>query len=332
LNREIHIEGGSMTYFGIDVASATLEVGSPATRNTLCFPNTGAGVSALIRWFENQSCAHAIVEPTSTYHQHLIRALAEHDIPYTLINPARTAAFARLQGNRAKTDAVDARTLAALGESQQPKATPPPDEEQEQLKALRRHLEWLEAEQRAAQNRLDTARRSPWTPQAVLESLERTLRALEQERERLEEAIAAKVEEHPDLHQSVSLLTSVPGVGERTAVLLLSELPSVNRASSAKTWVAFCGVNPEPRDSGKTHFSRLSRVGVARVRAALYMAAVSALRWNPAVRALGARLSARGKRGKLRVMAAMNKLLRLCFGVLKHGRPFNPALVSHASA
>jgi transposase len=216
--------------------------------------------------------------------------------------------------------------------SQQPKATPPPDEEQEELKALRRHLEWLEGEQRAAQNRLETARRSPWTPHTVLESLERTLQALEQERVRLEEAIAAKIEEHPNLHQSISLLTSVPGVGERTAVLLLSELPCVKRVPTAKSWVAFCGVNPEPRDSGKTHFSRLSRVGVARVRAGLYMAAVSALRWNPAVRALGERLSARGKRGKLRVMAAMNKLLRLCFGVLKHGRPFNPALIPQAIA
>jgi transposase len=321
-----------MTYIGIDVASATLEVGSHATRSTLRFPNTPAGVTALIQWIQSQSCAHAIVEPTSTYHQHLVQALAGHDIPYTLINPARTAAFARLQGNRAKTDAVDARMLAALGESQQPKATPPPDEEQEELKALRRHLEWLEAEQRSAQNRLATARRSPWAPQTVLESLERTLQALEQERERLEEAIAANVEEHPYLHQSVTLLTSVPGVGERTAMLLLSELPSVKRASTAKTWVAYCGVNPEPRDSGKTHFSRLSRVGVARVRAGLYMAAISALRWNPAVRALGDRLSARGKRGKLRVMAAMNKLLRLCFGVLKHGRPFNPALASRAIA
>ena len=81
----------------------------------------------------------------------------------------------------------------------------------------------------------------------------------------------------------------------------------------------------EPRDSGKAHHSRLSRIGTARVRAGLYLPAVSALRWNPLVKALGDRLKARGKTGRVRVVAAMHKLMRLCFGVLKSGRPFDLA-------
>ena len=124
---------------------------------------------------------HLIVEPTSTYHHPLVRALAALGLPYTLINPARTAAFARVQGKRAKTDRVDAKVLASLGESQQPEASPPPEEDQEGLKALRRHVEWLEKELQAARNRLDTASFSPWTPQAVLDSLERTIQQLVEE-------------------------------------------------------------------------------------------------------------------------------------------------------
>ena len=123
----------------------------------------------------------------------------------------------------------------------------------------------------------------------------------------------------------MELLTSIPGVGKKTALLVLSELPPVTSCSSARSWVAFCGLNPEPRDSGKAHHSRLSRIGTARVRAGLYLPAVSALRWNPLVKALGDRLKARGKIGRVRVVAAMHKLLRLCFGVLKSGRPFDLA-------
>ena len=101
--------------------------------------------------------------------------------------------------------------------------------------------------------------------------------------------------------------------------------PNTPKLPMAKTWVAYCGVNPEPRDSGNTHYSKLSRVGMARVRASLYMPSMSAMIWNGPINALVERLKAKGKAGKLRVMAAMNKLLRQCFGVLKGGIPFNNA-------
>ena len=138
--------------------------------------------------------------------------------------------------------------------------------------------------------------------------------------------MASQLQQHQEWTHQVQLLTSIPGVGKETATLLLTELPPVANCSSAKSWVAFCGLNPEPRQSGKGHYSRLSRVGTARVRAGLYLPAVSALRWNPAVKALGDRLRERGKMGRVRIVAAMHKLLRLCFGVLKGGRPFDCTL------
>jgi len=118
----------------------------------------------------------------------------------------------------------------------------------------------------------------------------------------------------------------VPGVGRRTALLLLSEMPAVWECNDSRAWVAFSGVCPEPCESGRTSYSRLSRLGSRRVRAGLYLAAVVAMRWNPAVAALVGRLKARGKSGKLVVMAAMNKLIRICFGVVKSRRPFDPTL------
>ena len=311
---------------GVDVAKGSLEVAGTSGSQRKSFSNTEAGIGAMLRWLSRSfpdDDPQLIVEPTSTYHHPLIQVLAAQGVTYTLINPAHTAAFARVQGKRAKTDRVDARLLASLGESQQPDPSLPPQKDQEGLKSLRHHLEWLEKELQAARNRLDTAAFSPWTPREVLESLERTIQQLEEEIRRLGETIACQQEQHQEWSGQMQLLTSIPGVGSKTATLLLTELPAVASCTSARSWVAFCGLNPEPRQSGKGHYSRLSRVGTARVRAGLYLPAVSALRWNPAVRALGDRLRERGKMGRVRIVAAMHKLLRLCFGVLKSGRPFD---------
>lgn len=318
-----------MEYMGVDVARDSLEVADTSGSVRGSFPNSQAGIDALLCWllgaFPKREL-QLIIEPTSTYHHLLVHILACQELAYTLVNPAHTAAFGRVQGKRAKTDRVDARLLASLGESQHPKPTPPPEEDQEGLKALRRHLEWLEKELQAAHNRLDSASFSPWTPRTLLESLERTIRQLEEEIQRVQEAMASQQEHLEGWAHQMELLTSVPGVGQQTATLLLTELPPVARCTSARTWVAFCGLNPEPRQSGKGNYSRLSRVGTARVRAGLYLPAVSALRWNPVVKALGARMRERGKMGRVRIVAAMHKLLRLCFGVLKSGRPFDLSL------
>ena len=319
-----------MEYLGVDVAKGTLEVANASGSQGRSFPNTQAGIEGLLGWISRSSAYsggwHLIVEPTSTYHHPLVCALAAQGLAYTLINPAHTSAFAKVQGKRAKTDRVDARLLASLGESQQPKATPPPEEDQEGLKAMRRHLEWLEKELRAARNRLDSASFSPWTPKEVLESLERTIQQLDEEIQRLQETMASRQKQDPEWSHQMQLLTTIPGVGAQTATLLLSEMPPVDRCASARSWAAFCGLNPEPRQSGKGNYSRLSRMGTARVRAGLYLPAISALRWNPVVKALGKRMRERGKVGRVRIVAAMHKLLRLCFGVLKSGLPFNLSL------
>lgn len=317
-----------MIYVGIDVSLQRLEVGTAERRRlTRSFANTAAGIQALLQglgaWGEGEQ-PHLILEPTSTYHQALVVALAAAGVRYTLINPRRTRAYAQLQGRRAKTDRVDAHLLAALGESEHPEPSLPPLPDQEALKALRRHRDWLESEARAVRSRLEAARRSPWAPAAVLASLERTLRQLEEEAQSLSRDLEAHVAAEPVLAAQVQLLRTIQGVGERTAVLVLSELPPVERCRSAKAWAAFCGVHPAIEQSGMHTWSHLSREGPARVRGQLYLAGVSALRWNPVVQAQGERLQARGKSGKVRAVAAMHKLLRLCYGVLKSGQPFDP--------
>ena len=316
-----------VSYVGVDVSSEVLDVCVAPSFASRQFSNSRAGIRALTGWLVRRSSKqslHLVVEPTSTFHELLVHALIDRGIRYTLINPARTAMFARMQGKRAKTDRVDARLLAEMGQRERPRPTQAPTQAQQELKTLRRHREWLEGEARAVKNRLGAARRSPSTPKTVLDSLERTHKELSDEAKAIDKAVERYLGTDEDLRANADLLISIPGIGQRTAVMLLSEMPVVELCKDAKAWVAFCGLNPEPRESGKKSWSRLSRMGAGRIRAALYLAAVSALQWNPLVSALGDRLSSRGKASKVRVVAAMSKLLRICFGVLKNSRPFDP--------
>lgn len=264
-----------------------------------------------------------VIEPTNTYHHLLVKTLKEEGVSYSLINPASTKAYARWRGKRAKTDRVDSKLLAQMGKEKGLDPTEPGNEAKEELKALKRHLDWLKGQMQAAANRQESLKRSPWTPRAVLDSLERTIKELEEEAEQVHKAIAEHLKKHSEIEREVKLLTSIPGIGLTTAVVLVSEMPAVGHCKNAKSWVAFCGVCPEIIQSGKSSFSRLSRMGASRIRKALYLVAVAAARWNPLVRLLNERLISKGKAGKVRVMAAMNKLLRLCFGVLKSHRPFD---------
>ena len=227
-----------MEYVGVDVAKETLEVADVSGSRGRSFANREAGIQEFLSWLPHafpEGEVRLIMEPTSTYHHLLVHALAAQDLVYTLINPANTAAFSQVQGKRAKTDPVDARLLASFGESRQPKPTPPPEEHQEGLKALRRHLVWLEKELQAARNRLDTASFSPWTPQEVLDSLERTIQQLEEEIKLVRAGMASQQEQNQEWTRQMELLTTIPGVGEQTARLLLTELPPVARCPSART-------------------------------------------------------------------------------------------------
>lgn len=315
-----------MHYLGVDVSCDTFEVCQ--ADEVTSFPNNREGIRVFMNGLGED--VQVVLEPTSTYHHALVEAMRERGIVYTLVNPKSSAAYGHVLNTRAKTDKVDARLLAKLGQTHQLAPSSPINHSQEQLKALKRHLGWLEREAQAARNRLSAALRSPWTPKAVTKSLKQAIKQLEQHVLKAQHAIDDHLKEHPDLDSQVALLTSIPGVGRKTAVLVLSEMPAVANCTSSKSWVAFSGLNPEPRQSGKSSSSRLSRIGAARVRAGLYLAAVTAMRFNPLVRALEERLKARGKPGKVRVVAAMNKLLRLCYGVLRSGRPFDLSMHQQA--
>lgn len=313
----------------MDVSKASLEVAASDGSVRRTFRNDATGVNQLVRWLRKRSEGAEVrvaLEPTNTYHQLAQLRLKEAGISYALVSPLRARRYATSLGLRAKTDRVDAQVLARMGEREDLAASPAPDEAQERLKSLRRHRQWLEDEAQVARNRLEAAERSPWTPPGVLRSLRKVIRDLEGQAAKADRELGEMVAGDESLSSPLSRLLTVPGVGLKTALLILSELPRPEECKSSHSWPAFCGVAPRTVQSGKTNYGVLSRTGRPDLRAHLYMAAVVAMRANPAVAAYVARLAARGKTGKRAVMAVMHKLLRICFGVLKNRTPFDPQI------
>jgi transposase len=163
---------------------------------------------------------------------------------------------------------------------------------------------------------------------AVHASIEATLAFLREELAKTQRLVQQQVEQSATLRSQQQLLCSIPGVGLWTAARVLAEIEEVRTAVDARQLVAYAGLTPRERTSGSSvhHPPRLAKTGNSRLRRALYFPAMVAMRHNPAVHALAERLRARGKRPMVIVGAAMHKLLHLIYGVLKSGKPFDPAV------
>jgi transposase len=232
----------------------------------------------------------------------------------------RIKKYAESDLKRNKTDRADARTIADFCRVKDPRAWHPLPAEMKRLQDLTRRVESLEQMLRSEENRLELA--SP----TVLPSLKRTIRALKKEIEEVRRLIAEHVDDHPDLKEQRKLLESIPGIGRKTAELLLAEL-EFRQYRSARAVAAEAGLSPRKDQSGTSiDRTRLSKTGNARIRKALYMPAIVATRYNSIVREFASRLSRKGKAPMQVVCAAMRKLLNLAFGVIKNNRPFDPNL------
>lgn len=320
------------SYLGIDIAKRSFDVAlwQNGQYHHRHFPNTASGFTQLAAWLRPRATAplHAGLEATSRYGDALALFLYQQGIRVSVINPARTHAFAQSELARTKTDKADAALLARFVASQQPPAWRPPPPAQRQLQELVRRRAALQAMRQQERNRLDLA--EPHS--LVAESLRAHLAHLDEQLLRLQAQLRQHVRADAALQQGCALLQTIPGIGETTALQLLAELPSPEQCRHARQVAAQAGLCPRQRQSGSSVHgkTRLSKVGNARLRKALYLPAVAAMKYNPPLRAFAGRLLARGKPKMAVVGAVMRKLLHQAHGVLKHQQPFNPNW-SHAT-
>ena len=288
------------------------------------FPNSPQGFSQLSDWLEQQGVAraHACLEATGAYGDSLAAYLHERDHLVSVVNPAAIKAYAQSRLTRTKTDRVDAALIAGFCSERRPPAWQPPAPELQELQALVRRLDSLVEMRTMEENRLC----SGVTVAAVRASLEDSIAYLTEQIKKAEALIRGHIDRHPGLRRQRELLDSIPGVGEATAAVLLAEVPDIKEYRSAREVAAFAGLVPRERQSGSSVRGRvrLSKIGNARLRKALYFPAVTALRCSPFFQRWAEGLRARGKSKMAVVGAAMRKLVHLAYGVLKTGRPFDP--------
>ena len=293
------------------------------------FTNDQEGFRELLAWLKKQGVEHVHVclEASSTYGDEL--ATYMHDAGHTvsIVNPARIKGFAQSELMRTKNDKVDAGLIARFCLAMHPEPWAPAPPEMRQLQALVRRVDALINMRTQELHRLGT------TQGTVEYSIREHIAYLDRQIEALKQQIAARIKSDPDLKIKRDLLKSIPGVGEATIAAILAELHMFETCDRVQKVVAFIGLAPRQFISGSSIKGkpRLSKVGNARLRKALFMPALVSIQCNPIIQTFYHRLKGNGKNGKVIVCAIMRKLVHLIFGILKSGRPFDPNYRPHCA-
>jgi transposase len=300
----------TIIYAGLDIAKSNLQLHLAGQFHDL--PNTPAGHRRLLKLLRVHPTAHVVCEATGGYEREVVSALHVALIPVSVLNPARVRHFARAQGQRAKTDRIDAAVLTAYGTALQPNATAARSAQAQELtEMVRRRQQLLEL---LTQQRLQLDHLRLPALQRQAQSL---VRRLEADLAKVESLLAQLRKQTSELDQRAKRLETIQGVGQITALHVLAEMPELGSLKRTEA-AALAGLAPHPRESGQWQGHRTIGGGRAVVRRALYMAAVSASRCNPVLKPFYTRLRLAGKPAKVALTAVMRKLIVLMNHTLKN--------------
>lgn len=303
-------------YVGIDVSKYHLDIFDEAVGVPERIANAPHAITELVaRW---QCDALVVFEATGIYDLELREALGKAGIRFARINPARARDFARASGQLAKTDPIDARMLAAFGRALQPateQITTPARNALARLAKRRDQLVHMRAQEKN--------RRSEAEDRAMVERIARLIEILDDEIAEIEAEISALIKADPELSDDAQLIRSLPGVGPVSCMQLLTQMPELGRVGP-KQVAALAGLAPFNVDSGAYRGKRKIGGGRKRVRDALYMAALNAVRRADHFKAFYARLRQAGKPAKLALIAVARKLLTTLNAMIRDRKAYIP--------
>lgn len=299
---------------GLDVSKDTLDLAMEPGGGAPTFSNDSAGHAKLVRLLKKVDLI--VVEATGGYERAIVAELAAADLPVVVVNPRQVRDFARATGRLAKTDRIDAQVLARFGHAIKPLRRPIPDEQAQALRARIARRRQIVHMITAEKNRLRQAHdaRITRSVQTIIDALKAQLDEMDRDLDRL-------IKDCPAWCARKDLLTGVPGVGDVVARTLLAELPELGNCSRQEI-AALVGVAPINRDSGMFRGQRHTWGGRARVRSALYMAALVGTKHNPLIKQYYQRLLGAGKAKKVALVACMRKLLTILNAMIRDNQPW----------
>jgi transposase len=307
---------GYQTFVGIDIAKRSLDVSVGTDSKPFTLNHDRDGIHQLLARLPDAGSCLVVVESTGGYQRCLVAELVDAGHHVAVANPRQVRDFAKGHGILAKTDAIDAAVIARFGQQVRPRVIQKSHQQQAELEQLVTRRRQLVELRTAEKNRLETI-----TVKSVHQSIQRVVDLLNKQIEKIEKEILDAIQSDNDWNDKAKLLGSVPGIGPVTIASLLAELPELgllNRQEMA----ALVGVAPFNRDSGQFRGRRTIWGGRADVRSALYMAALTARRCNPLIRAFARRLEDAGKPFKVVITACMRKLLVILNTMVKTNTPW----------
>jgi transposase len=297
---------------GIDISKARLDVGIVPTSQRWSVPNDPNGLAELACKLSDLSPTLVVMEATGGLERPVRAVLEQSGQRCAVVNPRQVRDFAKAMGILAKTDSLDAMVLATFGEKVAPEARLGKDPDSAELEALLKRRRQIADMLTAEKNRLKSE------PSAqVCESIEKHITFLSTSLDDIDKDLRTRIKGMPEWSEKNKLIQSVPGVGPITGFTLLALLPELGRLNR-KQIASLVGLAPFNRDSGTFKGQRRIWGGRAPVRSILYMAALSAIRWNHVIKAFYTRLIEAGKRPKVAITACMRKLLTILNSMLRN--------------
>ena len=301
---------------GVDAGQRFLDVALAPSGQTFRMPNLAEGIAEIIARLERSGVRRVVLEAIGPYAEPLVRALSVAGFEVGIVNPRRIKAFREAEGGRAKTDRLDARLIARFALTMPETLRPLPTDTQLELKALslrRRQLTEMIA--------MEKTRMKQVCGTLLLDSHRAAIAALSAQCQAIEAELAKRIGDDPELRRVLHILKSIPGIGERVATLLITDLPELGQRDR-KAIASLAGLAPHVSQSGAAPPRAAIAGGRPCVRAALYMAALVAARHHPKLRDDYNALRLQGKPGKVALIAIARKLLVTANALVKADTPY----------
>jgi transposase len=307
-------------HVGIDIAKRSFDLHILEDKKDMHCQYTPENVETCVEMLTKMPVELVVTEATGGYEIPLVIALQTAGIPVAVVNPRRIHDFAKAAGVGAKTDKIDAKTIARFAAVMQPPAHKKITANDQILRALVARRNQLIGIRTMEKNRKEHV-----ADKIVARSIDTIIKTIEKEIAKVDKQITDRIEKQPELKEKAKLLTTVPGIADTTAAMLVVELPELGRVNK-KEIAALMGVAPMNRDSGMFRGKRMTGGGRRTVRARLYMPTLAAIRHNPVIRKFYQHLCEQGKAKMTAVVAAMRKLLVILNTMVKKNQAWNPKM------